>query len=59
MLVQPDHVYVMPSDADVSIVDGALALAPRPSHERKPHLPIDAFFKALAADRGKGHAWGG
>ena len=50
--VEPDHVYVIPSNADVGILRGALALLPRPSEERKPHLPIDFFFKALAADLG-------
>ena len=52
MRVEPDHVYVIPSTADVGILKGALSLLPRPSDERKPHLPIDFFFKALAADLG-------
>jgi two-component system CheB/CheR fusion protein len=52
MRVEPDHVYVIPSNADVGILRGTLTLLPRPSAERKPHLPIDFFFKALAADLG-------
>jgi two-component system, chemotaxis family, CheB/CheR fusion protein len=52
MRVEPDHVYVVPSHADVGIVEGVLALFPRSSQEPKPHLPIDLFFRALAADRG-------
>jgi chemotaxis response regulator CheB len=52
MLVQPDHVYVIPSNADIGIVEGALALSPRSTAGRKPHLPIDSFFNALATDRG-------
>jgi two-component system, chemotaxis family, CheB/CheR fusion protein len=52
MLVQPDHVYVIPSIADIGILKGELTLLPRPADGRKPHLPIDVFFKALAADRG-------
>lgn len=52
MQVEPDHVYVIPSNADVGILKGALTLLPRPSDERRPHLPIDFFFKALATDLG-------
>ena len=52
MHVEPDHVYVIPSNADVGILKGTLALVPRPGEERKPHLPIDFFLKALAADLG-------
>jgi two-component system CheB/CheR fusion protein len=52
MPVEPDHVYVIPSDADVGILKGRLVLFTRPADERKPHLPIDFFFKALAADLG-------
>ena len=52
MRVEPDHVYVIPSDADVGILKGSLALLARSSNAQKPHLPIDFFFKALAADSG-------
>src|SRR5512144_1947205 len=52
MPVEPDHVYVIPSDADAGILQGRLTLFPRSADERKPHLPIDFFFKALAADLG-------
>jgi len=51
MPIQPDHVYVIPSNADVGLLNGALALFPRPTEGRKRHLPIDFFFEALAADR--------
>ena len=50
MRVEPDHVYVTPSNADVGILQGRLALLPRAADERKPHLPIDFFFSGLAAD---------
>ncbi|MBI2393104.1 MAG: hypothetical protein HYV09_26200 [Deltaproteobacteria bacterium] len=50
MVVERDHVYVVPSNADVGILKGALTLFPRP--ERRPHLPIDFFMSALAADCG-------
>lgn len=52
MRVEPDHVYVIPSNADVGILQGTLALLPRPTDGRKPHLPIDFFFRALSADLG-------
>lgn len=49
--VEPDHVYVIPPNADVAILNGTLTLVPRPTEARRPHLPIDFFFTALAADR--------
>lgn len=52
MGVEPGHVYVIPSNAEVGILKGTLALLPRPADEHKPHLPIDFFFRALAADLG-------
>lgn len=48
--VQPDHVYVIPSNADIGILKGTFRLLPRPTEGRRPHLPIDFFFSALAAD---------
>jgi two-component system CheB/CheR fusion protein len=50
MRVEPDHVYVIPSHADAGILKGTLVLLDRPADERRPHLPIDFFFKALAVD---------
>jgi two-component system CheB/CheR fusion protein len=52
MLVEPDHVYVIPANAEIGILEGALTLLPRPAKGRNPHLPIDFFFKALAIERG-------
>ena len=52
MRVERDHVYVTPSDADVSIRDGVFTLVPRETDRRGLHLPIDAFFKALATECG-------
>jgi two-component system, chemotaxis family, CheB/CheR fusion protein len=51
MVLQPDHVYVIPSNAEVGIIKGRLVLLPRPSQGRKLHLPIDFFFRSLASDR--------
>lgn len=50
--VEPNHVYVIPASADVAILHGTLTLLPRGTDGRRPHLPIDLFFRALAADVG-------
>ncbi len=52
MLPETDHVYVIPHNADVGILKGTLTLLPRGAEERRPHLPIDFFFRALATDLG-------
>lgn len=46
MRIEPDRVYVMPAEADVSIRKYHLHLEMRQSHGL--HLPIDSFFKSLA-----------
>jgi two-component system CheB/CheR fusion protein len=51
MLVERDHVYVIPPNTVMIIKNGALHLAPR-SESDKPHYPIDAFFESLATDQG-------
>ncbi len=50
--VEPNHVYVIPANADISIRDGCLTLVPRTGDSRKLHLPIDSFFRALADELG-------
>ena len=45
--VQPDHVYVIPPDATLTVLDGRIDLSPRPSTPERS-LPIDALFKSLA-----------
>src|SRR5690606_39219788 len=52
MAVEPDHVYVLPPNADLGILAGALTLLPRAPDAHRPYLPIDFFFRALAQDRG-------
>jgi two-component system CheB/CheR fusion protein len=53
--VERDHVYVIAPGTSLGIRDGALAAgAPDEPHFRA--RPIDAFFSALAADRGPGAA---
>jgi len=55
--VEPDHVYVIPPDADISIHAGRLTLASRALEGRRSHLSVDGFLRSLAADRGS-HAIG-
>ena len=50
MPVKPDEVYVIPPDADLGIAAGRLTLQPRQRQDRGSHLPIDAFFRCLAAE---------
>jgi len=49
--LEPDHVYVIPPNASMSVSDGTLALAAR-KEGRARHFPIDHFFSSLAAHRG-------
>src|SRR5262245_20127933 len=51
--VLPNHVYVIPRNTTMTLVAGKLVLVPR-EETRNPHLPIDTFFKSLAADRHSG-----
>jgi two-component system, chemotaxis family, CheB/CheR fusion protein len=53
--VEPDHVYVIPPDRELTIAGGVLRLKPRPA--KVPHRPIDRFFTSLASDQ-KSHAIG-
>ena len=55
--VLPSRVYVTPPDADLSIRNGILHLAPPARSDDRVHLPIDSFFASLAEDRGA-HAMG-
>ncbi|HUR49395.1 MAG TPA: chemotaxis protein CheB, partial [Acidimicrobiales bacterium] len=50
--VAPNCVYVIPPNAELGILHGQLTLLPRPDDARKFHLPVDFFFRALAADHG-------
>jgi two-component system, chemotaxis family, CheB/CheR fusion protein len=53
MKVERNHVYVIPPNGDVGILHGVLTLLPRSTDPRKLHLPVDFFFRALAADLGR------
>ena len=47
VLVQPDHVYVIPANTSMVILNDSLQLSARVT-VRGQHLPIDNFFRSLA-----------
>ena len=49
MKVRPDHVYVIPPAADLSILHGVLHLL-EPAERRGLRLPVDFFLRSLADD---------
>ncbi|MGV8921857.1 MAG: chemotaxis protein CheB [Thermomonas sp.] len=51
MPVEPSHVYVIPPNATLTIVDGVLQLS-KPAPPRSHRFPIDTFFSSLAEDQG-------
>ena len=51
IVIEPDHVYVIPANTNMAIEGSALRLAAR-SLIRGQHMPIDYFFRSLAKDRG-------
>jgi two-component system CheB/CheR fusion protein len=48
--VAADHVYVLSPGKGLRLANGVLHVLPRPD-TRSPHLPIDDFFRSLAADQ--------
>jgi PAS domain S-box-containing protein len=50
-VVEPNHVYVIPANADLVISKGLLRLFAR-TVARGQHRPIDTFLRSLAEDRG-------
>ncbi len=51
MEVEPNAVYVIPPNRDMSLSDGRLQLT-EPDAPRGQRLPIDFFFRSLARDQG-------
>jgi len=45
--VEPDHIYIIPSNKLLTATDGILQLSPRPPRNKK-NMPIDVFFTSLA-----------
>src|SRR5262245_27025299 len=50
LAVQPNQVYVIPPNADMSIVEGVLHLTPL-GPDRARRMPIDMFLRSLAEDQ--------
>ena len=50
MKVKPNHVYVRPSNKNISILNGVLHLF-EPIKSMRIQLPIDFFLRSLADDR--------
>src|SRR5262249_16034827 len=48
MAAEPNHVYVIPPNANMTIEHGVFHLEARATH----HMPIDRFFRSLAEDQG-------
>src|ERR1051326_4271180 len=48
--VAPNHIYVIPANARITIAGGHLRVAPRKENELPP-MPVDAFFRSLAAEQ--------
>ncbi len=46
--VEPDHIYILPSNKMLVANDGLLQLSPRSSQKSELNLPIDLFFASLA-----------
>lgn len=50
MRVEPNHVYIIPANADLNLMDGLLHVVGRRAPAGR-HLPIDYFFRSLAETR--------
>ncbi|MHB8381790.1 MAG: chemotaxis protein CheB, partial [Candidatus Binataceae bacterium] len=46
-ILKPDHLYVIPPNATMTVADGTVQLRSRESSER-PHRPINILFRSLA-----------
>ena len=51
--VEPNHVYIIPPDATLTIASGRLHVLSPPEESRGHRTPIDQFFRSLAADQGE------
>src|SRR5580704_9536964 len=52
VVVQPDHAYVIPANANLTLKNGTLQLGTRVL-TRGQHMPIDNFFRSLAENAGQ------
>jgi two-component system, chemotaxis family, CheB/CheR fusion protein len=51
--IEPDHLYVIPPDKDMTFSEGKIVLAKRKGRN-SVHLPIDSFFSSLADNQTEG-----
>ena len=51
VVIRPNHVYVSPPNAVLALEGATIRLA-APSSGNRPEMPIDAFFRSLADNRG-------
>jgi two-component system, chemotaxis family, CheB/CheR fusion protein len=51
VVVEPNHIYVIPANTNMSVSEGVLRLAARTLTQGQ-HMPINYFMNSLAADRG-------
>jgi two-component system CheB/CheR fusion protein len=56
LAVRPNHIYIIPSNANLTIAQGLLHVTPR-ADSHGLHLPIDHLFHSLAAEQ-RGRAIG-
>jgi len=52
MGIEPDHIYVIPPNTELSVVDGVLKLA-KPADPRGMRLPVNVLFSSLASALGE------
>jgi len=52
MKIAANHLYVIPPNTNLGIINGVLHLMPRGLDAKQRHLPIDYFFQSLAKDQG-------
>ena len=53
MRIEANHIYVIPPNTNLAVLHGRLSLMPR-TEERVQHMPVDFFFRSLAADQESG-----
>ncbi len=49
--VEPNHIYLIPPNSEMAIVNGTLELSAHHSGDRGQQLVIDVFFQSLARDQ--------
>jgi len=52
MTVEPNHIYVIPPNANLAVLHGVIRLLPAPD-THGPRLPVDYLFRSLAEDQGR------